>query len=101
MLLLNRLPSRIRLIVRITLIAAVVGAFYGRSASMMAGDPLMGFEGVVRGALTGVTIAGILASFEVVILAEPIGAPLRQASFPVHVTVKSVIYLVVILFALA
>ena len=95
------LPSRIRLILWFTLISAVVGAFYAHILAVMDGSPLFTLDGVPRGVMTGVVIASVLTSFEVFVLTEPLGAPLRQASFPVHVTVKTAIYLLVILFALA
>jgi adenylate cyclase len=97
----NFLPNRIRLILWFTLIAAIVGALYGHMNAVMDDSSVFSFDGVPRGILTGVVIASILTSFEVFILSEPIGAPLRQAAFPVHVAVKSVIYLAVILFGLA
>jgi adenylate cyclase len=95
------LPSRIRLILWITFISAVIGAVYGHINAVMNGSAVISFDAVPRGILIGVVIGSILSSFEVFVLEEPIGAPLRRASFPVHVAVKTVIYLIVILFALA
>ena len=51
-----------------------------------------------RGVATGGVIASILTSF---LLFEPFHALLRPAPFPVHVAVKTLIYLVVVLFALS
>jgi adenylate cyclase len=51
--------------------------------------------------MTGAVIAAILSSLQVFILTGPLGAPYRQAPFPVHVAIKTGIYLVVILFGLA
>ena len=56
--------------------------------------------GLTRGALTGAVIASVLTSFDVLVLTGPLGAPLRRAPFPVHVAVKTGIYLIVILFGL-
>ncbi len=95
------LPSPFRLIVWFTLIAAVAGALYAHVHAVIDGSPLFAFQGVPRGAMTGALIASILTSFEVYVVNEPIGAPLRQVSFPVHLAVKTLIYLIVILFALA
>src|SRR5260370_20807645 len=95
------LPSRIRLILWYPLIAGVTGAFYSHIIAVAHGSPVLTFDSMPRGVMTGVVIAGVLISFEVFVLAEQLGAPLRQASFPVHVAVKTVIYLVVIIFALA
>jgi adenylate cyclase len=96
-----RLPSRIRLILWYTLIAAVLGALYAHFTAVLEGGPVFTFARVPRGVMTGSVIASVLTSFEVFVLEEPLGAPLRQASFAVHVTVKTAIYVIVILFALA
>jgi adenylate cyclase len=95
------LPSRIRLILWVIFISAVIGAFYGHINAVMNGSPVFGFDAVPRGILTGFVIGFILVSFEVLIMEEPIGAPLHRTSFPVHVAIKTFIYLIVILFALA
>src|SRR6202034_4673482 len=55
---------------------------------------------MARGAVTGALIGGILTTFDAVVLNAPLGAPLRRAPFAVHVTIKTIIYLSVILFAL-
>jgi adenylate cyclase len=56
--------------------------------------------GLVRGAVTGAVIAGILTSFDAFVLSGPLGAPVRRAPFTVHVGVKTLVYLGVILFGL-
>jgi adenylate cyclase len=64
------------------------------------GCPLVSFNGLPRGILTGVVITGFLFSFERV-LAQPAMAELRRTPFLVHLAIKTVIYLAIILFALA
>jgi adenylate cyclase len=95
----RRLPQPIRDILWFTLIGAVVGAAYGHLQAVSNGRPLFSFGGLPRGVLTGVVITGILSSFEQV-LARPAMAPLRRTPFLVHLAVKTLIYLVVILFGL-
>ena len=95
----RRLPQPIRDILWFTLIGAVVGAAYGHMMAVADGRPLLGFRGLPRGALTGVAITGILSSFEQV-MARPAMAALRRTPFLVHLAIKTVIYLVVILFGL-
>jgi adenylate cyclase len=95
------LSSRSQLVLRFTLIGGAIGAVYSHFIAVMRGDPLFSFASVPRGILTGALIGGVLVSFEVFVLLEPIGAPLRRLSFPVHVTIKTSIYLIVILCALA
>ena len=95
------LPSRIRLILWYTVIAAVLGALYAHFTGVLEGGPVFTFDRVPRGVMTGSVIASVLTSFEVFVLEEPLGAPLRQASFAVRVTVRTAIYAIVILFALA
>ena len=96
-----QLPSRFRLILRFTVIAAVVGAVYSEIHVAEAGAPLFAVYGVARGIMTGAVIAAILSSLQVFILTGPLGAPYRRAPFPVHVAIKTGIYLIVILFGLA
>lgn len=50
--------------------------------------------------MTGALIAGVLTTFDALVLNAPLGAPLRRAPFAAHVVVKTVIYLGVILFGL-
>jgi len=64
------------------------------------GDPALGDYGLARGALTGAAIAVILTSIDAFVLPGPLGAPLRRAPFAAHVAVKTIIYLIVILFGL-
>lgn len=95
----RRLPPPVKAILWFTLICAVVGAAYGHTLAVSDGRPLLGFGGVPRGVLTGVVIAGILFSLEQA-LAQPAMAPLRGTPFLVHLAIKTVIYLIVILFGL-
>jgi adenylate cyclase len=96
----RRLPQPIRDILWFTSIGAIVGACYGHMMAVSDGRPLLGFRGLPRGVLTGVVIVGILSSFEQV-LARPAMARLRGTPFLVHLAIKTVIYLVVILFGLS
>ena len=96
-----QVPSRIRLILRFTAIAAVVGAVYSGIHVAAAGAPLFAVYGVPRGIVTGAVISSILTSLQVFVLTQPLGAAYRRAPFPVHVAIKTSIYLVVILFGLA
>jgi len=96
----RRLPQPIRDILWFTLIGAVVGAAYGHMTAVSDGRPLLGFDGLPRGILTGVVITGILFSLEQ-ILAAPAMASLRGTPFLVHLAIKTVIYLTIILFGLA
>jgi adenylate cyclase len=95
----HRLPQPIRDVLRFTLIGAVVGAAYGHMMAVSDGRPLLSITGLPRGILTGVIITGILFSLEQ-FLAQPAIAPLRSTAFLVHLAIKTVIYLVVILFGL-
>jgi adenylate cyclase len=95
------LQNPLRLILWFTAFGAAIGVVYSRSIAMSEGSPLFSFDGVLRGLLTGTVISSILISFETFVLAGPIGAPLQRAPFAVHVAVKSIVYLVVILFGLA
>src|SRR5271170_4319529 len=96
-----QLPTRFRLILRFTVIAAVVGAAYSEMHVAEAGAPWFAVYGVPRGLMTGAVIASILSSLQVFVLRGPLGAPYRRAPFPVHVAIKTGIYLIVILFGLA
>ncbi len=95
------LPSRIQIVLWFAATAAIVGALYAHFHAVMTGGLVLSSAGLLRGAMTGALIASILISFEVFVLAEPLGAPLRRAPFLVHVAAKTLIYLAVILFALA
>ena len=94
-------PSRFRLILWSTAIAALIGAVYAEFDVAIHGLPHFAWYGVPRGVMTGMVIASILTSLEVFVLKESPGAPLRRAAFPVHVLAKTLVYLVVVLFALA
>jgi adenylate cyclase len=99
--LLPYLSSRCRLILWFTLISAVIGGLYSHFHAIMDGSLLFTLDGVPRGVITATVIASVLTSLEVFVMTEPLGEPLRRASFPVHVAVKTVIYLIIILLALA
>jgi adenylate cyclase len=95
------LPRPVRDILWFTVIGALVGAAYGHMiAATVDGHPLLGLVGLPRGALTGVLITGILFSFERG-LPQPATAWLAGTPFLVNLAIKTVIYLAVILFALA
>jgi len=96
----RRLPQPIRNVLWFTLIGAVVGAAYGHMIAVSDGAPLLCSAGVPRGAFTGVVITSILFSLEQ-LLAQPAMAKLRRIPFSIHLALKTAIYLVVILFALA
>jgi adenylate cyclase len=95
------LPTRFQLILRFTVIAALVGAVYSEMHVAEARASWLAVFGVPRGLMTGAVIACILSSVQVFILTGPLGAAYRSAPFPVHVAIKTGIYLVVILFGLA
>ena len=50
--------------------------------------------------LTGALISSLLMSLEIFLLDGAVGAPLRRLPFSAHVTIKTLVYLAVILFAL-
>ena len=77
-----------------------LGAAYSEMHVLQRGGHALAFYGLSRGALTGAVIACILTSFDGFVLDGPLGAPLRRAPFAAHVTVKTVVYLGVILFGL-
>ena len=83
-----------------TLLGAAVGAVYSQVTGVMHGSPPLSLGSAPRGALTGAAIAIVIISFELFILAEPLGARLRQAPFAVHVVAKTFLYLAIILVAL-
>jgi len=93
-------PGQIRLVLKITAISAVIGAAYSQMHVMQGNGPLFALYGMARGAVTGVVIGGALSSLEVLGLNGPLGSSLRLAPFPVHVAIKTVLYLAVILFGL-
>src|ERR1700730_15424104 len=93
----RRLPQPIRQALWLILIGAVVGAAYGHTVNVSNGRPLIGFDGFPRGILAGVVIAGML-SFYRQVFEQPAMAPLRQLPFLAYLAIKTVIYLVFILF---
>jgi adenylate cyclase len=95
----HRLSQPIRDLLWFTVIGAAVGAVYGHAVAMMDSVALFGLGGVPRGILTGVVTTGLLFSFERG-LAQPLLAPLRGTPFLVHLAVKTLIYLIIIWFAL-
>ncbi len=95
-----RLPDPFRHILWATALAAALGAAYSEMHVLQRGGHALAFYGLSRGALTGAVIGCILTSFDGFVLDGPLGAPLRRAPFAAHVTVKTVVYLGVILFGL-
>ncbi|HEY3620915.1 MAG TPA: adenylate/guanylate cyclase domain-containing protein [Roseiarcus sp.] len=95
------LPGPFRTIVWSTAIAAAVGAVYSQIDVVEHSGQLFEGHSVARGVLTGALIGGVLTSLETFALTLPFAAPLRTAPFPVHVAVKTCVFLVVILIALA
>ncbi len=93
---LQRLPPPVRDILWFTLIGALIGAAYAHMMAVSDGHPFLCLAGVVRGAVTGVIITGILFSFERG-LSQPAMARLTATPFLVHLALKTVIYLVVII----
>ncbi len=83
-----------------TVLAAAVGAVYSQVNLVEHGGRLFGDHSLARGVLTGALIGGVLTSIETLALNLPLTAPLRRAPFPVHVALKTCIFLVVILFGL-
>ena len=96
-----QLPSRLRLIFWLTAISAAVGIAYSQIDVVESRGPFFAAYGMLRGAMIGTVIGSLLSSFEVFLMWGPVGAPLRRAPFAVHVAVKTVIYIIVILFALS
>jgi adenylate cyclase len=97
---LPRWPEPLRIILWATAIGAAVGASYSQMHVFQNGAPAFALYGAPRGVLTGALIGSVLTSLETLVLSSPLGATLRHAPFPVHVTLKTVIYLAVILLAL-
>jgi len=105
----SRIPSkyimiadeRIRLLVpRIlgfVVISAAIGAGYGYETSVAAAA---GLRGLFRGALTGMLIGAVVSTLSGFVLEAP-GSRLGRASFMVSVAVRSLVYLVVFLAAMA
>ena len=92
-----RAPEPFRIIFWATAIGATVGAAYAQMRVIQSGAPAFPLYGVPRGVFTGALIAGLLTSLEAILLAGSLGAMFRRAPFPVHVAIKTLIYLAVIL----
>ena len=97
----SQLPEKLRIILWITVVSAAVGAVYAEFDVARHGLAHFAWYSAPRGALTGALIASILTSLEVYLLWDVAGSPLRRAPFPVHVAVKTLIYLIVIVSALS
>ncbi len=95
----RRLSWPVRDLLWFTAIGAVVGAAYGHLMAMLDGLPFLCFAGLPRGAFTGVMITGLLFAFERG-LAQTARARLAETPFLVHLAIKTVVYLVIILFEL-
>jgi adenylate cyclase len=94
-----RLPPPVRDILWFTAIGAVIGAGYGHFDAVLDGMPLLCSAGLLRGAVTGIVITGILFSFERLLPQKP-KAWLAATPFLVNLTIKSIVYLAIILFGL-
>ncbi len=95
-----RLQEPFRHILWATALAAALGAAYSERRVWQGGGPAFTLSGFARGALTGGLIAGVLTTFDALVMTTPLAAPLRRAPFAAHVAVKTLIYLGVILFGL-
>ena len=95
----SQLPSKLRLIAGVAMISAAIGAVYALLTIPNGVQPLA-LQAGSRGALTGAVIGGLLVSLEVFLFDRPLGAALRRLPFSIHVTVKTLVYLAVILFGL-
>jgi adenylate cyclase len=84
-------------ILSFVVIGAAIGAGYGYETSIAAAA---GLPGLIRGALTGVLIGAAVSSLGAFVLQAP-GTRLARASFMVTVAVRSLVYLVVFLAAIA
>ena len=85
----------------ITVVSAAIGAVYAEFDVARHGLAHFAWYSVPRGALIGALIASTLTSLEVYLLWTPLGSSLRRVPFPVHVAVKTLIYLIVIVSALS
>jgi len=97
----SQLASKLRLIAWCTVISAAFGAVYALLTAIPVGGQQLALRAVSRGMLTGAVIAGLLTSLEIFVLDSALGAPLRRLPFLAHVTIKTLVYLAVILFALS
>jgi adenylate cyclase len=93
--------ERIRLllprVLGFTVIGAAIGAIYGYETSIAAAA---GLRGLIRGALTGVLIGAAVLSFTAFVVEAP-GTRLARASFMATVALRSLIYLLIFLVAIA
>ncbi len=87
------------IIVRFTLVGALAGAVY--SFLTATGGGAAGLEAFKRGVLSGGLIGVTLSSLNIFVLEAPIGAPLRRMPFLLHLCLKSLVYLIVFLGAVA
>ena len=95
----SQLPNKLRLIAWSTVISAAIGTVYALISADF--EPPFPLWAVWRGGLTGAVICGLLMSIEILLLdyGAP-GATLRRLPFLGHVTIKTLVYLAVILFGL-
>ncbi len=96
----TQVPEELRIVLWCTVVGAAIGAVYAEFDVARHGLAYFAWYSAPRGALTGALIAGILTSLEIYLLWAA-ASPLRRAPFPVHVAVKTLIYLIVIVFALS
>jgi hypothetical protein len=91
--------SPARLVVRFTLIGITVGIVYAyfNAPESSAGVLIE----LLRGAVIGAIISSLVSCFELLYLRGTPGARLRRAPFLALLALKSVIYLVIVLFALS
>jgi adenylate cyclase len=87
--------ARLRIVLWITLSSSVVGALFGHAAGRAAGD--LGADPYLRGAVDGAMMAAIFASLEIFVFGGSQGAVFRRLPFLLHLTLRSLIYLGVIL----
>jgi len=96
----SQLPSKLRLIAWTTIVSAAIGAVYGLLAAIPEVGQQLALRAVSRGMLTGAVIGGVLTSLEIFLADTPLAASLRRLPFLADVTIKTLVYLAVILFAL-
>src|ERR1700722_1060821 len=95
----DRTRIAIPVILRITLIGSLAGAVYGYFAASALGAP--GVFGVERGLVTGGLVSVVLSSLNILVLQTSIGGGVPRTPFLLHLALKSLIYLVVFLAAIA